>query len=287
VLVGLKGSGGMFIALIVGAAVCTALSTSGALISDFKIGYWIGATPRNQQIWKFLGMVVAALVVAFVIPLMDSAYHFLVTDPATGTLVSNEKVLPAPQANMLAAVARGFIEDPASQPWLLYGLGAFVAIVLYMVQLPMLAFALGMYLPISINLAVLSGAFVAWLVGRSGADAAEKTARTEQGTLIASGLMAGAAIFGILTAILRQTALGAPIRFISIGQVFTVEHAANGDYLSSEARHWFEGSLGQGVSLVMFVGLAVACWLLAKQGAAWFLAEQAAAQKAEGALKKK
>ena len=287
VLVGLKGSGGMFVALIVGAAVCTALSTSGALISDFKIGYWIGATPRNQQIWKFLGMVVAALVVAFVIPLMDSAYHFLVTDPATGALVSNEKVLPAPQANMLAAVARGFIEDPASQPWLLYGLGAFVAIVLYMAQLPMLAFALGMYLPITINLAVLAGAFVAWLVGRSGASEEVRSARREQGTLIASGLMAGAAIFGILTAILRQTALGAPIRFISIGQVFTVEHAANGDYLSSTARHWFEGPLGQGISLVMFVGLAAACWLLAAKGAEWFLAEQAAAQKAEGDLKQK
>ncbi|MFH1466653.1 MAG: oligopeptide transporter, OPT family [Pseudomonadota bacterium] len=287
VLVGLKGSGGMFIALIVGAAVCTALSTSGALISDFKIGYWIGATPRNQQMWKFLGMVVAALVVAFVIPLMDNAYHFLIQDPTTGAWVSNENVLPAPQANMLAAVARGLLEDPASQPWLLYGLGGFVAIVLYMAQLPMLAFALGMYLPISINLAVLAGAFVSWLVGRSGATQEEKTARTDQGTLIASGLMAGAAIFGIFTAILRQTAIGAPIRFISLGQHFTIEQAAAGDYLTSEPRHWFEGLTGQGVSLLMFVGLAVACWLLARKGAEWFLAEQAAAERAEGGLKKK
>ena len=148
ILVGLEGTAGMIIALIIGTAVCTALSTSGALISDFKIGYWLGSTPRNQQVWKFLGVVVAALVVAIVIPLMDQAYHFLVLDEATGMMVSNEKVLPAPQANMIAAVASGLMEDPANQPWLLYGLGALVALMLLMSGLPMLAFALGMYLPI-------------------------------------------------------------------------------------------------------------------------------------------
>ncbi|MBN1336379.1 MAG: oligopeptide transporter, OPT family [Deltaproteobacteria bacterium] len=271
--VGLKGSGGMFIALIVGCAVCTALSTSGALISDFKIGYWIGATPRNQQIWKFAGLALASLVVAFVVPIMDSGYHFLIPD-ATGALVSNEKVLPAPQANMLAAVARGLLEDPASQPWLLYGLGCLVAVVLYMMQVPMLAFALGMYLPLAINLAVLAGAFFAWIVGRTGGSDRVRNARKDQGTLVASGLMAGAAIFGILTAVLRQPALGAPIQFISVGERFWLDRAHGQTFLASEEAAWYAGALGQGISLALFVGLAAACFFVARAGAARAIREE-------------
>lgn len=276
VAVGLKGTGGMFIALIVGTAVCTALSTSGALITDFKIGYWLGATPRNQERWKFLGIAVAALVVAFVVPIMDSGYHFLVDDGA-GNMVSNTKVLPAPQANMIAAVSKGLLDDPANQPWLLYGLGGIVAVVLYMAGVPMLAFALGMYLPISINLPVLIGAFVAWLVGNSGKNENVRRARKEQGILIASGMMAGAAIFGIITAILRQPGLGAPIQFISIGEKFElVRDRLTGDvFLESQAAHWYEGLAGQGISLAMYVVLALVAFALAKAGADWFLKEEA------------
>ena len=168
ILAGLAGTAGMIIALIIGTAVCTALSTSGALITDFKIGYWLGSTPRNQERWKFLGMAVAALVVAVVIPLMDSGYHFVIEDPITGQMVSNEQALPAPQANMIAAVSRGLMADPANQPWLLYGLGGGVALMLLMAGVPMLAFALGIYLPISINAAVLAGAVVAGVVSRTG-----------------------------------------------------------------------------------------------------------------------
>jgi putative OPT family oligopeptide transporter len=269
---GLKGTGGMFISLIVGCAVCTALSTAGALISDFKIGYWIGSTPRNQEIWKFAGIALASLVVAFVIPIMDSGYHFLVENDL-GELVSNTKVLPAPQANMMAAVSSGLLNDPASQPWLLYGLGGILAVVLWMAGVPMLAFALGIYLPISINLSVLAGAAVAWIVGRTGGTERIRAARNEQGILIASGMMAGAAIFGIFTAIARQTGLGAPIQYISIGERFHID--AEG-LLQSEAAHWYEGFIGQGVSFLMFVGLGAACFLLAKKGATWFLAEEAA-----------
>ena len=283
VAVGLKGTGGMFIALIVGCAVCTALSTSGALISDFKIGYWIGATPKKQEQWKFLGILIASLVVAFVIPLMDSAYHFVIQDPATGLFISNEKILPAPQANMMAAVSKGLLMDPANQPWLLYGLGGIVALVLYMAGVPMLAFALGMYLPIYINLAVLFGAFVNWIVSNSGGSERVKKTRGEQGVLIASGMMAGAAIFGIITAVLRQTALGAPIQYISVGEKFWVETAASGDaYLNIEAAHWYEGGVGQGVSFLMFCLLAVATFLLARKGAQWFMAEEDAALAAAG-----
>ncbi len=231
ILTGLSGSAGMVIALIIGTAVCTALSTSGALITDFKIGYWIGSTPRNQEKWKFLGVVVAALVVALVIPLMNDAYHFLIQDPTTGALVSNDKVLPAPQANMLAAVSKGLMSDPANQPWLLYGLGGLVAVLLFMAGVPMLAFALGMYLPLSINLAVLAGASVAWLVGKTGRSPAVRKMRSEQGILIASGLMAGAAIIGLVTAVLRLPQVGAPIRFISVGEKYSYHVVVDGqDY---------------------------------------------------------
>jgi len=279
VATGLSGTGGMFIALIVGCAVCTALSTSGALISDFKIGYWIGSTPRNQEVWKFAGIIVAALVVAFVIPIMDSGYHFLVEDPATGEMVSNTKVLPAPQANMMAAVSKGLLDNPANQPWLLYGLGGFVAIMLYMAGVPMLAFALGIYIPIPINMAVLAGAFVAYLVGKTGSSDKVRKARQDQGILIASGLMAGAAIFGIITAILRQVAIGAPIQYLSVGERFWVEETAAGEsFLQSKSLHWYENFTGQGISLLMFLGLGLICFLLAKQGADWSLREEEAAE---------
>ena len=233
ILVGLKGEAGMIIALIVGAAVCTALSTSGALISDFKIGYWIGSTPRNQQRWKFLGVVVAALVVAFVIPLMDQAYHFL--DPVTK--LPNDKVLPAPQANMIGAMADGLMADPAGQPWLLYALGGLCAVLLLMAGVPMLAFALGMYLPIFINMAVLAGAVCAWVISRTGRTEEIKKARGEQVTLIAAGLMAGAAIVGLLTAVLRLTSIGAPIQYLSVGADFEVEAVVDGKPVWHDGRY--------------------------------------------------
>ncbi|MFH1530557.1 MAG: oligopeptide transporter, OPT family [Pseudomonadota bacterium] len=229
IIVGLKGEAGMIIALIVGTAVCTALSTSGALISDFKVGYWVGSTPRAQQRWKFLGIVVAALVVALVIPLMDSAYQFLISDPATGMMVPNDKVLPAPQGNMIAAVSRGLMSNPEGQPWLLYGMGGLVAVLLLMAGVPMLAFALGMYLPIGINMAVLAGAISAWAVSRTGKTEEIRQARASQGALIASGLMAGAALFGILTAVLRLPTVGAPIQYISVGKEYRVETVVEGD----------------------------------------------------------
>jgi len=270
--VGLSGKAGMFIALIIGTAVCTALSTSGALISDFKIGYWIGSTPRNQQIWKFLGIAVAAITVAIVIPVMDSAYHFLVEGPG-GALMSNTEVLPAPQANMLAAIIKGLMSG-AAQPVLLYVLGGLIAIMLYLAGVPMLAFALGMYLPISITSAQLFGGFVAWLVSRSGKTEEVRDARREQGTLIASGVMAGAAILGIASAVLRLVEVGAPIRHLSVGVDFFYEKSTAGNLLlKHRGAEWFAGFDGQMISLVMFVLLGVGCFLLARKGAEWDLAD--------------
>ncbi len=272
IMIGLGGTAGMVIALIIGTAVCTALSTSGALITDFKIGYWLGSTPRNQERWKFLGMAVAALVVAVVIPLMDSAYHFVILDPETGRMVSNEQALPAPQANMIAAVSRGLMDDPANQPWLLYGLGGAVAIMLFMAGVPMLAFALGMYLPISINAAVLAGAAAAWLVSKTGGSEEVRQARAEQGTLIASGLMAGAAIFGVITAMLRTPDLGGLIRYLGVGVRFQLDDS--GASLLHTAAEWYKGFNGQLIGLVMLIALAFACFLLARLGARWSMAAE-------------
>ena len=278
ILVGLAGTAGMIIALIIGTAVCTALSTSGALITDFKIGYWLGSTPRNQQRWKFLGMAVAALVVAVVIPLMDSGYHFLVKDPVTGLMVSNEQALPAPQANMIAAVSRGLMADPANQPWLLYGLGAGIAVMLFMAGVPMLAFALGMYLPISINAAVLAGAVAAWLIGRTGGSEKARQARSEQGILIASGLMAGAAIFGVITAFLRNPDLGAPIQHLSVGVDFSLVDGS----LAESAAAWYDGFQGQMIGLTMLLLLGLVCFLLARLGARWNLEAEESVKETEG-----
>ncbi len=274
--VGLKGPAGMVIALIIGTAVCTALSTSGALVSDFKIGYWIGSTPRNQERWKFLGVIVAAVVVAAVIPVMDQAYQFIVQDPNTGRWVSNTEVLPAPQANMLAAVSKGLMTDPANQPWLLYGLGGIVAIMLYMGGIPMLAFALGMYLPISINMAVLAGAATAFIISRTGGSEAVRKARAEQGTLIASGMMAGAAIFGILTAVMRIPDAGALIQYVSVGEKFKLVEVGGQPVLKHTPAGWYEGFTGQIVGLLMLLALAFACYLLARLGAKWMITESAA-----------
>jgi putative OPT family oligopeptide transporter len=274
---GLKGEGGMFVALVVGTAVCTALSTSGALISDFKIGYWIGATPRKQERWKFLGLAVAAIVVALVIPVMDSSYHFLVEDPNNpGQMVSNQEQLPAPQANMIAAVSKGLLDDPALQPWLLYGLGAIMAIVLYMAGLPMLAFALGMYLPIGINMAVLFGAFTAFIVSKTGGSERVRKARAEQGTLIASGMMAGAAIFGIITAAMRLPDLGAPIRHITLGVKLGL---VDGQLKELSEAHYYE-EYGQLISFLAVIGLAFTCFLLARWGARGTIREEDTAEKA-------
>ena len=211
---------------------------------------------------------------------MDNGYHFMVKDTVTGQMISNTDVLPAPQANMIAAVSRGLLQDPANQPWLLYGLGGFVAIMLYMAGVPMLAFALGMYISIPINMAVLAGAFVSYIVGKTGRSEKVKKAREEQGILIASGLMAGGAILGIVAAILRLTAVGAPIRFMAIGEEFWLDKTAAGEpFLQSKAADWFTGAWGQGISLAMFVGLAVACFWLAKKGAEWYLSEEEAAER--------
>jgi putative OPT family oligopeptide transporter len=209
----------MAVALIMGCVVCTALSMAGGFVTDLKIGYWIGATPRNQERFKFLGTLVASVSVAGAILLIQMAYGFTIKDPATGVVGPNPAV-PAPQGNLMATIIQSAMDPTQAQPWLLYGLGVLVSIVIaFVVKLPPLPFALGMYLPIELNLPLVLGGLLAHLLSRSSGDAKVAEERGKRGTLIASGFIAGGALMGMIGAILNLDGLGKPIRFLSIGDL--------------------------------------------------------------------
>ncbi|MDE6807445.1 MAG: oligopeptide transporter, OPT family [Prevotella sp.] len=191
--VGLNGSGGMLAALIMGGVVCTALSMAGCFITDLKIGYWLGSTPRKQQQWKFLGTLVSAATVGGVMMLLNQTYGF---DP------NQEGHLVAPQANAMAAVIEPMMNG-AGAPWLLYGIGAVLAIVLTLCKIPALAFALGMFIPLELNIPLLVGGAINWYVTSRSKNKTENDARGEKGTLIASGFIAGGALMGVVSALLR------------------------------------------------------------------------------------
>ncbi|MBQ7510010.1 MAG: oligopeptide transporter, OPT family [Prevotella sp.] len=191
--VGLNGSGGMLAALIMGGVVCTALSMAGCFITDLKIGYWLGSTPKKQQQWKFLGTLVSAATVGGVMMLLNQTYGF---DP------NQDGHLVAPQANAMAAVIEPMMNG-AGAPWLLYGIGAVLAIVLTWAKIPALAFALGMFIPLDLNIPLLVGGAINWYVTTRSKDKAENEKRGEKGTLIASGFIAGGALMGVVSALLR------------------------------------------------------------------------------------
>lgn len=191
VAAGLNGTAGMTAALIIGGVVCTALSVAGAFVTDLKIGYWIGTTPRNQETWKFLGTLVAAATVGGVMLVLNKTYGF-----------TGENALVAPQANAMAAVIEPMMNGGGA-PWLMYGIGALIAIVLTVFNIPALAFALGMFIPIDLNLPMLVGGAISWFVSTRSKDKELNNARQEKGTLIASGFIAGGALMGVVSAILR------------------------------------------------------------------------------------
>jgi putative OPT family oligopeptide transporter len=193
--VGLKGTSGMIAALIIGGVVCTALSMAGGFITDLKIGYWLGSSPIKQERWKFLGVLVSALTVGFVIMILNETYGFV----GDGALV-------APQANAMAAVIQPLM-DQQPAPWTLYIVGAILALVLTMIRVPALAFALGMYIPLELNTPLLVGGLIAHFVSTRSKDEKLNTARRERGTLIASGFIAGGALMGVISAILRWQGL--------------------------------------------------------------------------------
>ncbi|MDL2223522.1 oligopeptide transporter, OPT family [Bacteroidales bacterium OttesenSCG-928-M11] len=191
VAVGLKGTEGMITALIMGGVVCTALSMAGGFITDLKIGYWLGTTPAKQETWKFLGAVVSAATVAGVLMILNKTYGF-----------SGEGALVAPQANAMAAVIDPLMNG-GSAPWLLYGIGAVLALILTWMGIPALAFALGMFIPLHLNVPLLIGGAISWYVSTRSKDKSLNKARADRGTLLASGFIAGGALMGVVSVILR------------------------------------------------------------------------------------
>ena len=188
---GLCGTSGMMAAMIIGGVVCTALSMAGGFITDLKIGYWLGTTPARQEGWKFLGTAVSAATIAGVMMVLNQTYGFV-----------GENALVAPQANAMAAVIKPLMEGGAT-PWLLYFAGAALALILTMIGVPALAFALGMFIPLDLNTPLLIGGLVSWYVGTRSKDENVNKARRERGTLIASGFIAGGALMGVISAILK------------------------------------------------------------------------------------
>ena len=218
VAVGLKGASGMVAAAIIGGVVCTALSMAGGFITDLKVGYWLGSTPAKQQTWKFLGTLVSAATVGGVMIILNKTYGF------------GEGGLVAPQANAMAAVIEPLMGGTGA-PWLLYGIGAAIAIVLTLCRVPALAFALGMFIPLSLNIPLLIGGLVAWYVSTRSKDKAVNTARSEKGTLVASGFIAGGALMGVVSAVIKFGGLDLTIP------------------------HWNTSAVGQWLSLVAYGAL--------------------------------
>ena len=221
VSVGLSGTAGMVAALIIGGVVCTALSTAGGFITDLKIGYWLGNSPYKQETWKFLEVLVSAATVGVVIMILNQTYGF-----------TGEKALVAPQANAMAAVIEPMMSGQAA-PWMLYAAGAFLALTLNMIGVPALAFSLGMFIPLDLNTPILVGGLINHIVTTRSKDEKLNNARSEQGTLIASGFIAGGALMGVTAAIIRF----AGFNFVN--------------------EHWFESNGAQWLGIVMFLALCV------------------------------
>lgn len=188
VAIGLEGSKGIVAAMVIGGVVCTALSMAGGMVTDMKIGYWIGTTPAKQQTWKFVGTLVSAATVGGVMMILNQTYGF--TGP---------NAMVAPQANAMAAVIDPLMMG-GETPWLLYGIGAVIALVLTFFKVPALPFSLGMFIPLQLNAPLLVGAIISWFVGTRSKDEEVNKARKERGTLLASGFIAGGALMGVVSA---------------------------------------------------------------------------------------
>ncbi|MCI1778889.1 MAG: oligopeptide transporter, OPT family [Bacteroidales bacterium] len=214
---GLKGTAGMVASLIIGGVVCTALSVSGSFITDLKIGYWIGSTPKVQESWKFLGTLVAAATVGGVMIVLNKTYGFV-----------GENALVAPQANAMAAVIEPLMSGH-SAPWMLYGIGAIIALILNAFGIPALAFALGMFIPIDLNLPILVGGAIAWYVSTRSKEAKVNEERKNRGTLLASGFIAGGALMGVVSALIKF---------------------AGKDFI---AKHWMESAGAQYVGILAYI----------------------------------
>ncbi|MDE5668553.1 MAG: oligopeptide transporter, OPT family, partial [Duncaniella sp.] len=189
--IGLNGTSGIVASMVIGGVVCTALSMAGGFVTDLKVGYWLGSTPKKQESWKFLGTLVSAATVGGVILLLNQVYGF-----------SGENALVAPQANAMAKVIEPLMMG-GDTPWILYMVGAILALLLNWLGVPALAFCLGMFIPLQLNTPLLVGGAVAWFIGSRSKDKSVNSARADRGTLISSGLIAGGALFGVFAALTR------------------------------------------------------------------------------------
>ena len=218
VAVGLKGNAGMLAALLMGAVVCTALSMAGSFITDLKIGYWLGTTPAKQETFKFVGTIISAATVAGVMIVLNKTYGF------------DSDKLAAPQAHAMAAVIKPLMSGQGA-PWILYGIGAVIALILDRCKVPALAFALGMFIPIQLNTPLLVGGAINWYVTTRSKDAAVNKARGDKGTLLASGFIAGGALMGVVSALLKFAG-------------FEVDYSS-----------WWDNHLSELLSLVAYIAL--------------------------------
>ncbi len=191
VAVGLNGPSGIVASMVIGGVVCTALSMAGGMVTDMKIGYWLGSTPAKQQTWKAVGTLVSAATVGGVMIILNKVYGF-----------TGDNALVAPQANAMAAVIDPLMNG-GETPWLLYIMGAILACLLNWLGVPALAFSLGMFIPIELNAPLLIGGAISWFVSSRSKDAALNKARADRGTLIASGFIAGGALMGVVSAGMR------------------------------------------------------------------------------------
>ena len=191
VAVGMKGAAGIVASMVIGGVVCTALSMAGGMVTDMKIGYWLGSTPKKQQTWKLVGTLVSAATVGGVIMILAKVYGF-----------TGENALVAPQANAMAAVIEPLMMG-GNTPWMLYGVGAVLAVLLNWLGVPALAFSLGMFIPMELNAPLLVGGLISWFVSNRSKDQQLNNARHERGTLLASGFIAGGALMGVVSAGMR------------------------------------------------------------------------------------
>ena len=180
VAIGLNGTQGIIASMVIGGVVCTALSMAGGMVTDMKIGYWLGSTPAKQQTWKAVGTLVSAATVGGVILLLNKAYGFT-------------------NANAMAAVIDPLMMG-GDTPWILYSVGAVFACLLNWLGVPALAFSLGMFIPFHLNAPLLVGGAISWFVGSRSKDEKLNKARQEKGTLLASGFIAGGALMGVVSA---------------------------------------------------------------------------------------
>jgi putative OPT family oligopeptide transporter len=225
---GLSGPDGMLATLLIGGVVCTALSMTGSLVTEFKVSYWLGATPRRIQWSNIIGAAISSVTVTAMIMLFAKVYGYTMS-------AQHPTPMPAPQANAMAAVIQS-VMSTAEAPWLLYGVGAAIALIVEMLGVSALAFALGMYLPIELNTPILFGALVAEYVRRKAPTDEDRKARNNRGTLIASGLIAGGALAGVSDGVLRMVADWRGFEVWNLGM---------------------SGTWGNWLGLIMFFALAV------------------------------